>query len=492
MRSPTRSNSNTQRLQQTVQQLVNQGKNDDALRKIRAHLTFSPNDVWFLHEAARLLRRSGQLEQAKRHFRKLLTLNNNDAGALNGLGLSNFDEGDFTHAEHYYQAALNAHQQYAACHNNYAILLHKTHRYEEALNQYQLALSLQPEYSEARYGMSTVLAHIGKLAEAEASMLQVLSERPHDTRCINALSMVQLPQGKFAEGWKHYQARYSSSNPERFYTLASLSQPYWQGEDLSGKTILVKLEQGFGDAIQFCRFVSRLKKEKNAATVILSGRDNLRDLLKDLPDVDLYLGTQDRDTNIPFDYWCMVMDLPMHFIQTTNPFIAQHPYILTPKTFDERWLLDKSKYNIGIVWKGSPEHKNDAQRSVNHLSELAPLLSLSGINWVSLQKGAGENEVEDWPMILPLGAQCSNYQDTAAILSQLDLVIGVDTSVIHLAGAMGIPCWVMLPAYARDWRWLQGREDSPWYPEMRLFPRGQSEGWSEVVERIKSALAAQR
>ena len=491
MRNPTRSNATTQRQQQAVLQLITQGRNDEALRKIRAHLTFSPNDEWFLHEAARLLRRSGHPEKARVYFRKLVALNPADAGALNGLGLSFFDEGDFASAELYYRAALSAHSHYAACHNNYAIMLHKTYRYEAALEQYQLALRIQPDYREARYGMSTVLAHLGKLAEAEKVMLQVLAECPDDTRCVNALSMVQLPQGKFAEGWKHYKARYSANNSERFYTLSSLPQPYWQGEDLANKTIMVKLEQGFGDAIQFCRFLSRLKSEKNAEKVIVLGREILRPLLEDILGVDLYINIQEQPLNIQFDYWTMVMDLPFYFTQTPNPFITQYPYLFAPKVIDDRWALDKSTYQIGIVWKGSSEHKNDAQRSLQHLSDLAPLFTLANINWISLQKGAGEEETDAWPMVAPLGAQFGTYQDTAAVISQLDLVIGVDTSVIHLAGAMGVPCWVMLPAYARDWRWLQDREDSPWYPEMRLFPRGQGEGWSEVVERIKIALVAQ-
>ena len=491
MKKSKRSSTNTQRQQQTVQQLVNQGRIDEALRKIQAHLIFSPNDAWFLHEAARLLRRNGHPEKARVYFRKLVELNPADAGALNGLGLSFFDEGDLANAERYYKSALIAYSRYAACHNNYAILLHKTCCYEAALEQYQLALSIQPDYREARYGMSTVLAHLGKLAEAEALMLQVLAECPEDARCANALSMVQLPQGKFAEGWKHYKSRYSANNSERFYSLASLPQPYWQGEDLTSKTIMVKLEQGFGDAIQFCRFISRLKDEKNAASVVLFGGETLRALLSEVSGVDVYASVREDQLNIQFDCWCMMMDLPLHFTDTSNPFITQHPYLFAPKIADDRWLLDKTKYNVGIVWKGSPNHKNDAHRSLHHLSDLAPLFALAEINWISLQKGAGEEEIDAWPMVSPLGAQFGSYQDTAIVISQLDLVIGVDTSVVHLAGAMGVPCWGMLPAYARDWRWLQGREDSPWYPEMRLFPRGQREGWGEVVERIKNALIAQ-
>ncbi|MBA0035906.1 glycosyltransferase family protein [Pantoea sp. BIGb0393] len=481
--------SNELRQQQAVTQLLQQGRQDEAWRKIRAHLTLVPYDSWFLHEAARLARRNGELELAQRYYQRALKVTPQDAGLLNGLGLTHYDAGRFSEAESCYQAALKAHTHYAACHNNYAILLHKQHRYHAALAQYRLALHIKPDYTKARYGMSTLLAHMGQLPEAESLMQQVLRERRSDRRCRNALGMVQLQQGNFSAGWRNYQARYALDNPDRFFSLPTLPFPYWQGEDLRGKTLLVRTEQGLGDEIQFCRFLSRVKTEKQADKVLMLGSNALKPLMATLAHVDGYLVREDKQHSLPkVDYWCSLLDLPQHFLDSPQPFGAEHPYLFSSTEQQEQWPIAGTGKKIGVVWKGSSGHKNDIQRSLAHLSQLAPLFDLPNTHWISLQKGAGEEEVIDFPQVQPYGARFSNYQDTAAVISQLDLVIGVDTSVIHLAGALGKPCWVLLPAWARDWRWLAGREDSPWYPQMRLFARGQDEEWSDVIARVKHAL----
>lgn len=480
------------RQQQAVTQLLQQGRQEEAWRKIRAHLTLVPYDGWFLHEAARLARRSGELDLAQRYYQRALKLAPQDAGLLNGLGLTHYDAGRWSEAETCYQAALKSHVGYAACHNNYAILLHKQRRYHLALEQYRFALLSQADYTEARYGMSTLLAHMGQLQEAESQMQQVLHARRSDLRCRNALGMVQLQQGNFSSGWSNYQARYAPDNPERFFTLPKLPIRYWQGEDLRGKTLLVRTEQGMGDEIQFCRFLTRVKTEKQAEKVIMLGSEALKPLMVTLPHLDDYLTREETQHALPqANYWCSILDLPQHFLNSTQPFSAHHPYLFSPAEQQAKWPIKGRGKKIGIVWKGSSGHKNDSQRSLAHLSQLSPLFELPDTNWISLQKGAGEEEIADFPHVQPLGAQFTNYQDTAAVISQLDLVIGVDTSVIHLAGAMGKPCWVLLPAWARDWRWLENREDSPWYPQMRLFARGQDEEWSAVVARIKQALQQQ-
>lgn len=483
---------NDLRQQQAVTQLLQQGRQEEAWRKIRAHLTLAPYDGWFLHEAARLARRNGDLDTAQRYYQRALKLAPTDAGLLNGLGLTHYDAGCWSEAEACYQAALQSHMGYAACHNNYAILLHKQHRYHLALDQYRLALQSQPDYTEARYGISTLLAHMGQLQEAESQMQQVLQVRDADQRCRNSLGMVQLQQGNFAAGWSNYQARYASDNPDRFFTLPKLPIRYWQGEDLRGKTLLVRTEQGMGDEIQFCRYLTRVKTEKHAIKVIMLGSKPLKSLMVTLPHLDNYLTREDvQHTLPPAYYWCSLLDLPQHFLNSTQPFSAHHPYLFSSAEQQARWPIKGNGKKIGIVWKGASGHKNDSQRSLAHLSQFAPLFDLPDINWISLQKGAGEEEIADFPHIQPLGAQFTDYQDTAAVISQLDLVIGVDTSVIHLAGAMGIPCWVLLPAWARDWRWLENRDESPWYPQMRLFGRGQDEAWSTVITRIKQALQQQ-
>jgi tetratricopeptide (TPR) repeat protein len=488
MRPNKKGTNDALRYQQALIQLIRQGKEEEAWRKIHARLLFVPNDVFVLHEAARLARRSGQLDDAERYYQRALRLKPQDAGMLNGLGLTHYDAGRYDAAEHCYIAALNAHSGYVACHNNYGVMLNKVMRYEEALVQYQHALRIKPDYSEAAYSMSAVLAYIGRLNEAEAVMRKVLISHPDDGRCRNSLGMVLLQKGQYQEGWELYKSRYAKNNKERFYHLPSKPIPYWQGEDLTGKSILVQTEQGMGDEIQFIRYLPRLKREMGAKHVIMIGRAELRPLMASLEGIDDYLIAGERKGLPACDYHSMLLDLPRHFLRSPTPFSAQIPYLSSNEVHPSRWTLRERKLRVGIVWKGSAGHKNDQLRSLPHLSVLAPLLASEDISWISLQKGAGEDEVTAFPHVLPLGSQFHHYQDTATVIAQLDLVIGVDTSVIHLAGAMGKPCWVMLSSTARDWRWQEGELETPWYPTVRLFARHSGEEWSAVIERLVTAL----
>lgn len=473
---------------QIISNLIKKGRKEEAWKKIKSHLFYSPADTWYLTEAARLSRQEGLYQKAYRYYQRILAVAPADVATLNGLGIAYYEDGRFEQAEACYRQALEHHPGYAACHNNYAVLLHKQYRYTEALTRYRMALEARPDYPEARYGMSTVLAHTGQLSEAETLLQHQLQIMPDDYRCRNTLGMIQLQQGNFEQGWRHYRARYHPKNPQRFYTLSSYPQPYWQGENLHGKTLLVKSEQGFGDEIQFCRFLSHLKKEKNAGRVIMTGRRALAALVSELPGLDEYICREERKPLPDFDCWTMLLDLPGTLRIGQDSFGSDVPYLFSSPEHQSKWPVNRASLTVGLVWKGAPGHMNDRNRSLSHLSDLASLLKLPGISWVSLQKGAGEDEVTAWPDIQAPAPRFEDYQDTAAVIAQLDLVISVDTSVVHLAGAMGKPCWVLLPSFSRDWRWLQGQTVSPWYPQMRLFPRGQDESWEAVIKRVTEAL----
>ncbi|MBK5073465.1 glycosyltransferase family protein [Budviciaceae bacterium CWB-B4] len=486
-----------QSLQQAVTELINVGKTEEALKKIQVRLMFAPKDTWFLHEAARLYRRSGKLDEAERYYLRVLAVNPHDLGSLNGLGLTYYDREDFANAEKYYQMALSLLPSYAVCRNNYGIMLHKIDRYQEAAEQYQLALEADPNHLEARFGLSSVLAHMQQLEPAAEHMRRLLELSPQDARTQNTLSMVLMQQGNFEQGWELYRSRYSKNNYHRFVNLPSINRPYWEGEDLTGKAILVHPEQGMGDEIQFCRFATRLKQEKGASAVYLMCRPALYALMQSLPNIDgVIVLDNDNPATLPeFDVWSLLLDLPRHFVNSQDPFALQPPYVFAPSQIPEQWRVpadNSRRLRVGLVWKGSSQHANDRNRSLASLSVLHPLWSVPDIEWVSLQKGEGEDEAINAPAefpILALGHQVTNYEDTTAIIGQLDLVITVDTSVAHLAGAMNKPCWVMLPAFAIDWRWIKGQETSPWYPAMRLFRHNDEKSWPEVIGRIRDALA---
>lgn len=470
-----------------LKKLIQQGLREEAWQKIRARLLLVPDDVVFLQEAAKLARDEKKFAESIRYYQRALRLAPDKAQLLNGLGITYFNANRFEEAETYYLAARQKDPNYDACYNNYAVLLTRSGRYDEALQQFQQAVKLRPDLADIRFRMSIVLMHIGRLDDAEREMRRVLKAQPAHTRCDQALGSVLIQQGYHREGWNRYQSRYSVHNKERFFSLPNLTQPYWQGESLVGKTIMVFTEQGRGDEIQFCRYLSRLKREKQARRVIFVGRASLRSLISTLDGLDDYVPEAGER---PFDYWCMLLDLPLWFLDSPHPFVTESRYLYSDAASQARWPIVSDRLRVGVVWKGAADHDNDKQRSLSHFSVLAPLLAIADIDWVSLQKGAGEDELAPWPQVRPLGAQFQDYSDTAAVVEQLHLIIGVDTSVIHLAGAMGKPCWVILPATMLDWRWQLQREDTYWYPSMRMFPRQRGEDEQAVVARIEQALRA--
>lgn len=478
------------KFQQEVSALIVRGKYEEALKKLTLRLLFTPGDNWSVREAARIHRRMGNLANAKALYHKALALAPRDPGTLNGMGLTLFDEKRYPQAERYYQTALKNHPGYSACHNNYAVLLEKMDRHTLALYHYQQAVASNPDYTDAHFSAGAILAQQGRLAEAEKVFRHVLSTRPNDKHCLNTLGMTLLKQEKYQEGWENYRARYAKNNPHRFYTLPTLPFAYWEGEDLAGKTILIRTEQGAGEEIQFCRFISRLKSEKNAARVVVMGRQKLETVMKNLAGVDQYLLSSEEMPLTDIDCWSMLLDLPRHFTQSAAPITPTMPYLKRRGRLANKWRLPAEGLKVGVVWKGSPEHPRDRDRSLDNLATLAPLKDIPGIVWVSLQQGQGESEVSEWPEMLPLGEQFEHYGDAASVLSQLDLVIGVDSPIVHLAGAMGVPCWVMLPSFARDWCWGSHQTDSQWYPETRLFIQQAGESWEEVVAHVQQALHA--
>ncbi|MBK4715565.1 MULTISPECIES: tetratricopeptide repeat protein [Tenebrionibacter/Tenebrionicola group] len=478
-------------LRQAVTGLMESGKYQEALKKIQSRLLFGPKDIWLIVEAARCCRRLDRKDDAARYYTQALSIAPNDAGALNGLGLIHYERGNNEEAEKYYRRALRAIANYPACRNNYGILLHKLDRFEEAVEQYEAVLAEAPNYHDARYGLASVFAQIKRFDEAEAHLRYLLAHQPEDTRSSTVLGMILIQRGRYEEGWKLYRDRYAQNNIYRFVNRPAFSFPYWQGEDLHGKTIMVHREQGLGDEIQFSRYVSRLKQEKGAAAVCLVCSRALVSLMRQLPGIDNVIEYAPGKPLPVFDYWIMLLDLPFYFTDSPTPFAMTPPCFSADPQAVARWPLPPGKLRVGLVWKGSVGHNKDRFRSLPGLETLRPLFSVPGIQWVSLQKGAGEEEALNPPSgiaLLALGHLVQDYIDTAAIIAQLDLVISVDTSVAHLAGALNKPCWTLVSAICTDWRWLEGQDTTPWYPSMRLLRCDPKEGWTLPVLRMRDAL----
>lgn len=479
---------------QLVEQLISAGKYDEAWKIILKFIRKKPKDTYFLNEAARLARYEKKYQESKAYYQKILSLAPNDVVAWNGFGILSYEHGHYDEAEKYYKNAVRLLKNYPACHNNLGILLHKLYRHEEAIHHYQTALEQKPDHYEARYGLSAALAHIGRSEEAIRNLDYLVKHRPDDIRAQTALGMLLIQQGKYREGWPLYRGRYATNNAHAFAVSPRFNRPYWEGGDLTGKTILVFTEQGYGDEIQFSRYISRLKSEKGAAIVYFVSREETSSLFRTLPGVDLIIEKK-QDTTYPnFHTWIMLLDLPYHFTDTSDPFAPLPDYLKIPET-RKALPVAADLPRIGLVWKGNPQHKNDNYRSLPGLNALAPLWSVPGIAWFSLQKGAGEEEIEaasGQQPLTALGHTFNDYMDTAAAIAEMDLIITVDTSVAHLAGALNKACWVLIPAIGTDWRWSRTSSVTPWYPAMKLYHSRSDGGWHDAISAVRQSLEAWR
>jgi hypothetical protein len=352
-----------------------------------------------------------------------------------------------------YDRAVSLRPHYADAHNNRGQSLRDVKRYEEALASYDAALAVQPGH---------VMAHCNSAA-------------------------VRLLLGDFKRGWSDYEWRWKKASVVR--SNRNFPQPQWRGEDIAGKTILLHSEQGFGDTIQFCRYVPLVVAR--SAQVVFEVQAQLHALMAGIPGAAQVVA---RGSPLPaFDVHCPMLSLPLAFGTELGTIPAERAYLSVPEEKARNWrmrLAAERRCLVGLAWSGSRGHEEDRKRSIA-LDTLLPLLD-SDATIVSLQKdvrSADAAVLNARSDILHFGDEWHDFSDTAALISQLDLVISVDTSVAHLAAALGKPTWLLLPEVP-DFRWLLGREDSPWYPAMRLFRQDEHRDWESVIARVRDALCA--
>lgn len=371
-------------------------------------------------------------------------------------------------------------------------LLRDAGRVVEAEFAYRCALEAKPDWVEVQNNLGKLLKEIGRPVEAEVAFCRALELKPDSADVRHNLACFLLGSGRYAEAWEHYESRYDPSLKDGVAVAPNhLPFPRWQGERLANKSLVIWAEEGFGDQIQFARYIPLLKR-RGVSRIILVCNDALKPLLETVEGVDAVLT---NPNTVPLhDYWSLFMSLPLHFATTVQTVAARVPYVFPLRERIERWRkkLPRDGLRVGLVWKGNAAHSNDASRSLPAISVLSPLWSVPGVTFISLQKGQGEDEAIRPPAgqpLIPLGQGIQDFADTAAIVSQLDLTICVDTSVAHVAGALGKPCWVMLPSFNTDWRWLTDQTDSPWYPKgIRLFRQAKFDDWTGVIDEVTTAL----
>lgn len=429
---------------------------------------------------------------AERCFREALRLDPDFAEALTNLALLLDQSGQDAEAEAHYRRSIELRPDYGQTYLNLGVLLARQKRFAQAEAAYRAAIERMPASPIPWTDMGVLQASLKQEAEAEASYRQALTLDANYRPAQFNYAYLFLRRGDLAEGWRHFEARNWYAALEKF-----LPAPRWRGEAPAGKALLIGIEAGHGDMIQFCRYAAVLKRQ-GAARIGIICHPALKTLFARLTDVDAVISLDDPLPETHWDYWSPPMSLPFHCQTRLDSIPADLPYLSAEPGRIAHWagVLDRRHHpaslHVGLVWKGNPRFENDADRSLPHLSVLADLGKIGGIRFISLQKGAGEDEAASPPASLPLlnlGPQVTDFADMAAIIANLDLVIAVDTAVAHLTGALGKPCWLLLPDYQTDWRWLTGRADSPWYPQvMRLFRQPQPGNWQAVVDQLGSAL----
>jgi Tfp pilus assembly protein PilF len=371
---------------------------------------------------------------------------------------------------------------------NYGALLARMKRFCEAEAVYLNALQLNPQSSAAWSNLGVLCAQMARYAEAITCCVNSLLIDPDYAKAHINLAYLYLRQGRFEEGWAHLERRTWKYTPP-----ASITCPRWRGESLQGRSILIGHESGLGDMIHFARYAQVLR-DQGARRITLVCPPALQTLLASMPGVDEVLSL---DAALPagnWDCWASLMSLPFHCKTRLHGIPAALPYLHANQQAAARWnaLLPQARLRVGLVWQGNPKFENDDERSIASLDTLQALGGIDGVAFISLQKGCGEAQAKNPPQGLTLVClpdEIGDFADTAAIVANLDLVITVDTAVAHLAGAMGKPCWIMLPHHMPDWRWLSCRDDSPWYRgAVRLFRQPSRGDWATVLTQVRAAL----
>jgi len=426
--------------------------------------------------------RAGDLEQAARLYGQALLLDGRLPDIYNNLGVVLRRLGKGEAAMACYRRALVLKPDNAGAFTNLGNVLRELGRLEAGAASHRRAISLAPDSADAHYNLGLTLRDLGESEAALAEFAKTLEIDPTHADCRWDRALTLLQKGDFKEGFKEYEWRWklARAQPRDF------KQPLWDGAALKGKTILIHAEQGFGDMIHFARYIPMVKAK--GGTVVAEVAPPLTRLFSTVPGVGQVVN---QGAQLPkFDVHAPMMSLARIFGTTLETIPANVPYLKAPEAHAPQLPATMSKSRkVGIVWAGRSTHQNDANRSVT-FTNFVELLGLPQTTVYSLQQGPAADDIAAsgcQAFVLDIGRRMRDFADTAGVIEQLDLVVTVDTAVAHLAGALGKPVWVMLP-YPGDWRWMLDRDDSPWYPTMRLFRQQRPGVWEPVFERVRKSL----
>ncbi|MEG4067956.1 tetratricopeptide repeat protein [Microcoleus sp. Pol11C2] len=462
--------------------LQDQGNIPDAVSCFQKAIALNPIYVKALNNLGATLQQQGELPTAIACFHQALSVNSNYAPALVNLGAAMQAKAQLAEAERLYERAIEAEPNNPKGHYHLGTLSLGAGKIEQAISSLERAISLNPNYLEALTNLGSANEQLGDVNQAIYCYNKSLKI---DENCVKAhfnLSLVLLLTGDLSRGLAEYEWRWQTEQAKKLQRL-NFDQPIWDGSDLNGQTILLRSEQGLGDAIQFVRYAAIVQQK--GGKVILSCYQELKRLFKQIPGIEQVVIRMDELPD--FQLQAPLMSLPYILGTNLENIPAKVPYLAAPPNWQFS-LNSDGQFKVGIAWAGSAEHLKDFQRS-SDLSYFLQLLDIRGVTFYSLQKemSAGNRTLLTQIPVIDLSDNLNDFADTAAVISQLDLVICVDTAVAHLAGALGKPVWILL-CFMPDWRWMLEREDSPWYPTARLFRQQTPGDWVGVCDRVKTAL----
>jgi len=460
--------------------LCAQDKLDEALLCFEHALEIDPNYAEARFNHGNVLREQKKYDQAVVCYQRALAVKPGYVDAMCNLGIVYGLQNKLDQAASIFKNALTVAPDRTDLICNLADVFHTQGKPSQAVPLFERALALKPDQYKACNCLCNACFDLGDLARSIAWNQRTLAIKPDYGEALMNKSLLELLQGDYASGWRNYEVRW------KVYKSRLFAQPLWSGQPLGGARILLHAEQGLGDSLQFLRYVPKVIDTGGA--VVLDVPVNLHRIAALIPGITTLASA---GTPLPaFDFHSPLLSLPLAFGTTLETIPAQVPYLAVPaealkKAAALSWPAHGLR--VGLAWSGNPSHPKNRLRSIP-LELLAPIFKLQGVHFYSLQMGPAAGELKKvQAAITDLAPHACDMADTAAQIAQMDLIISIDTSIAHLAGALGKPLWVLLTRLP-DWRWLLDREDSPWYPTARLFCQKNSGDWQPVIERLRTAL----
>ena len=462
--------------------LMGQKKIDEAIAVFRGGLHKSPQFPELHSNLSGALKQKGDLDGAVAEGQEAVRLKPDNAMFQFTLSEAYMLKRRHDLAMPHIQRTLALSPNFVPAHFSLGAAYVETRRFAEGIRVFEHLLTLEPRHAEAWFWIGVARWELGSRQGAKDAFERALSINPQSSQARFCLSNILLLEGDFERGWEEYEWR----------PLPKVQKPLWDGSPLHDKTILLYVEQGFGDIIQFIRYVPMVKAL--GAKIVLACHPNLFGVIGSVPSVDRIVEIVDE--GVQYDVQCPLMSLPRIFRTRLDSIPAQVPYLFPDpeavRKWSQKFVFPKDKFKVGLVWAGRPTHAADRYRSMK-LAQLAPLAKARNAVFYSLQKGVEELKPGEAPPgmeIVDLAPDLVEYTDTAAAISHLDLLITVDTSAAHLGGAMGKSTWILIRSAIPDWRWLLDRSDTPWYPTARLFRQQVPGDWTPTVKVVADELGA--